>query len=68
MTSTPTKFINRRIDVKMNIEDSLRVEESGSPQLQDGCEHREGSRPSVYLGMRHYLFSFGSIYGCELQG
>lgn len=53
----------------MNTEDSLRAEESESPHLQDGCEQKEGSRPSFLSGnVTDYIRSLSSIYGCELQG
>lgn len=53
----------------MNTEDSLRAEESGSPHLQDGCEEKEGSRPSFLSGnVTDYMHNLSSIYGCELQG
>lgn len=49
----------------MNIEDSLRVKESGSPHLQDGCEHREGSRPSFLCGNEPLLIQLQlSLWMC----
>lgn len=64
--SLPTKLIQRGTDVKMNTEDSLWAEENGSPHLQDGCEHREGSRPSFLSGnVTDYMCSLSSIYACS---
>lgn len=46
----------------MNTEDSLRAEESGSPHLQDGCEEKEGSRPSFLSGnVTDYMHNLSSI-------